>query len=68
MTVGDDGRVVGKSVAVGPLVDNLRVILSGVTPNERVIVDGTMRGRSGSRVATIEKRIETAKRSSGEAR
>jgi membrane fusion protein, multidrug efflux system len=40
MTVGADNKVIPKPVTLGPMSDGLRVIRSGLTPQDRVIVDG----------------------------
>ena len=40
MTVGPDSTVVPKQVEVGDLQGGLRVIRSGLAPNDRVIIDG----------------------------
>jgi RND family efflux transporter MFP subunit len=50
MTVAADGTVVPKPVGVGPLRDGLREITSGLTPTDRVIINGLMRARPGSKV------------------
>ena len=39
-TVGDDGVVQAKPVTLGTIVDGLRVIRSGLTPTDRVVLDG----------------------------
>ncbi|WP_428676826.1 efflux RND transporter periplasmic adaptor subunit [Reyranella sp.] len=39
-TVGDDGVVQAKPVTLGTLVDGLRVIRSGLTPTDKVVLDG----------------------------
>ena len=39
-----------KYVTLGPVVDGLRVIEDGLAPDDRVIVKGLMRARSGSKV------------------
>ena len=51
MTVAPDGTVVPKRVEIGDLRGGLRVIRSGLAPNDRVIIDGhSARGtRSKSR-------------------
>ena len=46
-----DNRVETRRVETGPLVDGLRVIRSGLEPNERVIVEGLHRARPGAEVA-----------------
>jgi multidrug efflux system membrane fusion protein len=50
MTVAEDGTVVPKPVEVGSLSDGLRVINGGLAPTDRVIINGLMRARPGSRV------------------
>ena len=50
MTVGADGTVVPKPVETGPLSNGLRVIDSGLAPTDRVIINGLMRARPGSKV------------------
>jgi membrane fusion protein, multidrug efflux system len=39
-TVGDDGVVKGKAVTLGPIVDGLRVVRSGLEPADKVVLDG----------------------------
>jgi RND family efflux transporter MFP subunit len=39
-----------KYVTLGPVVDGLRVIASGLTPDDRVVVNGLMRARPGTKV------------------
>ncbi|MFJ5487437.1 efflux RND transporter periplasmic adaptor subunit [Hansschlegelia beijingensis] len=50
MTVGPDNKVVPKVVELGQLDGELRIIRSGLSPDDRVIVDGLMRARPGSEV------------------
>jgi RND family efflux transporter MFP subunit len=50
MTVAADGTVVPKLVQLGPLTDGLRVIASGLAPADRVIINGLMRARPGTKV------------------
>lgn len=45
--VGSDNKVVFKTVTVGPRLDNLWVIESGLTGNEKVVVAGLQRLREG---------------------
>ncbi len=49
-TVADDGTVGTKSVTLGPLIDGLRVVRSGVVPGDWVIVNGVQRARTGIKV------------------
>ena len=50
MTVKDDGTVVPKVVRPGPHYENLRIIRSGLSPSDRIVIDGLMRVRPGARV------------------
>lgn len=46
-TVGADGKVAYRAVTLGPIVDGLRVVRSGLTAGEHVIVAGLQRVRPG---------------------
>ena len=48
--VADDGAVSAKPVTLGPIIDGLRVIRTGVTPTDWVIVNGVQRARKGIKV------------------
>jgi multidrug efflux system membrane fusion protein len=50
MTVAADGTVVPKPVETGPLNGDLRVISFGLSATDRVIINGLMRARPGSKV------------------
>ncbi|MEK7688463.1 MAG: efflux RND transporter periplasmic adaptor subunit [Pseudomonadota bacterium] len=39
-TVGPDSVVAAKPIVLGPLVDGLRVVRSGLTPTDKVVLDG----------------------------
>jgi membrane fusion protein, multidrug efflux system len=51
MTVAPDGTVKPKIVTTGELRGGLRVILSGLEPTDRVVIDGLVRAMPGSKVA-----------------
>jgi membrane fusion protein, multidrug efflux system len=51
MTVAPDGTVVPKQVEIGDLRGGLRVIRSGLTPNDQVIIDGIPLAAPGAKVA-----------------
>src|SRR5690348_3259847 len=61
MTVSTDGTVAPKQVEVGDIRGGLRVIRSGLSPNDRVILDGLLRAPSGSKVATRDGTIRYAR-------
>ena len=52
-TVGPDGVVAGKPVVLGPLVDGLRVVRSGLASTDKVVLDGLANPmvRPGAKVA-----------------
>ena len=50
MTVTPDGSVVPKVVAIGEPVGELRIVKSGLKPDDRVIIDGLMFARPGGKV------------------
>jgi len=59
MTVSADGAVAPKRVEVGEIRGGLRVIRSGLGPNDRVIVDGLLRAAPGTKVATQDGTIRS---------
>ncbi len=50
MTVSRDATVVPKIVQPGDLRGGLRVIRSGLEPNDRVVIDGLVRAKPGTKV------------------
>jgi len=65
--VGKDGTVEARPVEVGPLMDGLRVIRSGVTRNDRVVIGGIQRARPGQKVTPQAGKIEPGKAEDGSA-
>ena len=59
-TVADDGTVGTKLVELGPMVDGLRVIRSGLAPTDRIVIDGLQRARPGQKVKAEDGKIESA--------
>jgi RND family efflux transporter MFP subunit len=53
LVVGPGDSLVYRPVVPGRLVDGLRIIDSGLQPNEKVVVNGLMRVRPGMKVAPI---------------
>ncbi len=54
-TVADDGTVIPKQVELGAVTDDgLRIIRSGITPDDRVIINGLLRARPGGKVTPEE--------------
>ena len=60
MTVAPDGTVVPKQVEIGDLRGGLRVIRSGLTPNDQVIVEGIPHAAPGAKVAPQDGTIHYA--------
>lgn len=60
MTVSADGTVAAKQVEIGDIRGGLRVIRSGLTPNDQVIIDGIPYARPGSKVAPQDGAIRYA--------
>jgi RND family efflux transporter MFP subunit len=50
LVVGPDNKVEYRPVDLGPLVDGLRVVRSGLKPGDTVVVNGLMRVRPGVQV------------------
>lgn len=63
LTVAEDGTVVRKSVALGPLALGLRVIKQGLAADDVVIVKGLQRARAGAKVAAKDDPIKIASES-----
>ena len=59
MTVGADGKVTPKPVVLGGLQDGLRVVKSGVTADDMVIVEGLLMARPGATVTPQETTLST---------
>ena len=49
--VKDDDTVEARAVELGPLDEGLRVVRTGLKPQDRVIIDGIQRARVGTKVA-----------------
>jgi RND family efflux transporter MFP subunit len=60
MTVGPDGTVVPKVVKLGELDHALRVVLGGLKADDRVIINGLVRARHGTKVTPVAGTITTA--------
>lgn len=60
LTVTPDGTVAPRPVTIGPVVDGLRAIRSGLTGEEQVVINGLMRARPGAKVTPQPGKIEAA--------
>lgn len=63
LTVASDGTVANKVVTLGPIVDGLRVIRSGLTETDRIIISGLLRARPGQKVTAELGKISTGETS-----
>ncbi|MCE0521392.1 MAG: efflux RND transporter periplasmic adaptor subunit [Methylacidiphilales bacterium] len=54
MVVGDDNKATYRTVTLGPIVNGLRVIRSGLHKDERIVVNGLQRVRPNEIVAPME--------------
>lgn len=50
LVVSDDGAVAYRPVVPGPIADGLRIIRSGVGPNDWVVINGMQKARPGTKV------------------
>jgi RND family efflux transporter MFP subunit len=51
LVVDDQDVARAKYVTLGPVIDGLRVVSSGLLPDDRVVVSGLMRARPGIKVS-----------------
>jgi RND family efflux transporter MFP subunit len=67
-TVSADGTVVPKPVELGPVTDdNLRIVRSGITPDDEVIISGLLRAGPGAKVTPEQGTIEASAAPAGAA-
>jgi multidrug efflux system membrane fusion protein len=64
LVVGKDDKVEYRPVQLGPVVDGLRVVNSGLTAGETIVVNGLQRVRPGAQVAP--QRVAMGERRPGE--
>ncbi|MBU1345804.1 MAG: efflux RND transporter periplasmic adaptor subunit [Alphaproteobacteria bacterium] len=55
--VAEDGSVTPTPVQLGPLVDGLRVVRSGLRPTDRIIIEGLQRAMPGAKIQPTNGRI-----------
>jgi RND family efflux transporter MFP subunit len=54
LAVGPDNTAMQKYVTLGQVVDDMRVIKSGISGDDRIVVNGLMQARPGSKVTPQE--------------
>lgn len=57
LTVAHDGTVAVKAIELGPVVDGLRVVRSGLAAGDRVVISGTQMAMPGAKVNVRAGRI-----------
>jgi len=55
-----------RTVTLGPLIDGLRVVQSGLQPHDRVVINGLQRVRPGVKVTPVMAAMEQAPTTSGQ--
>jgi RND family efflux transporter MFP subunit len=55
--VGPDEKVAQRKVQLGPLVNGLRVVQSGLKPDDLVVIDGVQRAKAGIKVTVKQGKI-----------
>jgi RND family efflux transporter MFP subunit len=60
LVVADDGTVGVKILRVGPNYNNMRIIREGLAPTDKVVINGLLRARPGSKVTAKMGSIEAA--------
>ncbi|MFS0773444.1 efflux RND transporter periplasmic adaptor subunit [Sphingomonas sp. 1P08PE] len=60
LTVAPDGSVAAKAVELGPILNGLRVVRSGIAPGDRIVISGTQMAMPGSKVQVRPGRIAPA--------
>ena len=58
MVVDDDNMVQPRPVKLGPMIDGLRVVRDGLTPEDRIVIRGLLRARPGNPVAPTEEVLD----------
>ena len=62
LVVNSDNIVEARPIGAGPVVDGMRVVESGLTPEDRVVVSGLQRAYPGAPVSPTPGKIELASR------
>jgi RND family efflux transporter MFP subunit len=61
MTVKDDGTVEPKLVRPGPTYEGLRIIRDGISPTDKIVINGLIRARPGAKVTPQPGKIDLDK-------
>ena len=60
MVVGDDGVVKPQPVVLGDLFNGMRIVKSGIGPDDKVIIDGLLRAHPGAAVTPQEVTLDAS--------
>ncbi|HAO25943.1 MULTISPECIES: efflux RND transporter periplasmic adaptor subunit [unclassified Methylophaga] len=66
MIVNDEGKVVPKPVELGTLQGDMRVIRSGLSQSDRIIVEGLLRARPGTEVNAVPYQADELAQNNGQ--
>lgn len=58
LTVTEDGTAQSKVVTLGPIIDGLRVVRTGIQNTDRIIINGIQRARPGQKVTPATGKIQ----------
>jgi len=61
LTVDNEDKIVRKLVTLGPISHGLRIVRSGLTGTERVVLAGQQRARPGNQVAVTVEEVKPSK-------
>jgi RND family efflux transporter MFP subunit len=56
--VGQDNKVEQRKIQIGPIVDGLRVVRSGLKPDDLLVIDGVQRAKVGVKVTPKQGQIK----------
>jgi RND family efflux transporter MFP subunit len=65
--IGKDGTIASRPVTLGPLLDNLRIVRSGIGPADRIVISGIQRVHPGQKAEAKPGRILRVAGDQGEA-
>jgi multidrug efflux system membrane fusion protein len=66
LVVAKNGSVSPKPVILGPVIDNLRIVRSGLTPQDRVVISGTQMAMPGTKVNVRIGRVQRSNTAASE--
>ena len=61
MVLGSDNKVTYRAVVLGPVVDGMRIVRSGLKKDERIVVNGLQRIRPNDVVTPVTVAMDAVK-------